>query len=77
MGLIHSIADYEAMGCRRVDRSLGIQKMPEGYALMIDADEIYFFWLDKDGNTSVEHWNKWAVWKSAIRYSQKQVINAS
>ena len=58
------VPDYG--GCRRVDQSLGIQKMPEGYALMLDADEMYYFWLRHDGAESCIHWNKWAVRKGAI-----------
>lgn len=65
MSLAQHVADYETHGCRRVDRSLGIQKMPEGYALMLDADELYFFWLKHDGTEGAVHWNKWAVWKGA------------
>jgi hypothetical protein len=64
------VADYESMGCRRVDKSLGIQSMPHGYALMLDADEMYFFWLrEADGAESVVHWNKWAVRKGALLHA--------
>lgn len=55
-----------SMGCTHADNMLGIQKMPEGYALMIDADDMYFFWLRHDGCNSVIHWNKWAVRKGAL-----------
>jgi hypothetical protein len=51
--------------CRRVDDSLGIQKMPFGYALMLDADEMYFYWLRYDGLESSQHWNKWAIFRGA------------
>ena len=60
------VRDHEAFGCRHMDKSLGIQKMPAGYALMLDADELYFYWLCKDGHTSDIHWNKWAVRRGAV-----------
>lgn len=66
VSLAEHVADYEAHGCRRVDRCLGIQKMPSGYALMLDPDDYYFFWLRDDGGASAIHWNKWAVRKGAL-----------
>jgi len=60
------VADHERHGARRVDRSLGVQKMPDGFALMLDADEMYFYWLRADGRYGAEHWNKWAVRKGAM-----------
>jgi hypothetical protein len=46
--------------------NLGIQKMPDGYSLMLDDDGQYFYWeRARDGATSVIHWNKWAVWRGA------------
>lgn len=61
-------------GCRRVDHSLGIQKMPEGYALMLDTDGVYFFWLDAEGNEGPSDWNMWRVRRDAIA---RQKHNAS
>ena len=61
------VADHESFGCRRVDKALGIQAMPPGYALMLDADGMYFYWLcGDDGAYSVIHWDKWVVRKFAI-----------
>jgi hypothetical protein len=54
------------LGCTHADRMLGFQKMPDGYSLMLDADQMYFFWLRHDGAESVIHWNKWAVRRGAI-----------
>ncbi len=67
MSLIQLVTEMESHGCRRVDRWLGIQKMPEGYALMLDGDEMYFYWLCEDGRESVVHWNKWAIRNGAIK----------
>lgn len=61
------VADHERHGARRMDRSLGIQTMPAGFALMLDADEMYYYWLAYDGRYGAEHWNKWAVRKGAMR----------
>jgi hypothetical protein len=65
MSLQNHVTYYENCDCRRCDKSLGIRSMPEGYALMLDGDGLYFFWLDQKGRTSVTHWNKWAVYKGA------------
>lgn len=69
MSLEKLIADHVSCGCRHADRMLGIQKMPPGYALMLDADELYFYWLREDGATSDIHWNKWAVRKGAVAHT--------
>jgi hypothetical protein len=63
------ISDYEfylEQGCRDVSGSLGIQAMPEGYRLMLNADESHFFWfrLDDSRESSI-HWSKWAVYRGA------------
>lgn len=60
------VASAVCMGCTHADQMLGIQKMPPGYALMLDADQMYFFWLRHDGAESCIHWNKWAVRKGAL-----------
>lgn len=53
-------------GCRDVSNSLGIQKMPEGYALLLNADESHFFWMERaTGRESVQDWDKWNVWRGA------------
>ena len=55
----------ERLGCRRVDRTLGIQSMPDGYALMLNPDCSHFYWLRHDGAESAQHWSKWAVYRWA------------
>lgn len=72
MSLKKHVSEYEGMGSRRSDRSLGFQGMPDGYALMLDSDEMYFFWLRHDGMPSCVHWNKWAVRKGALADAQKK-----
>jgi hypothetical protein len=52
------------------ERSLGIVKMPPGYKLMIDSDEVYYYWLRDDGAESCIHWNKWAVYRGAVADAQ-------
>ena len=66
ISLADHVRDYEQLGCERRDKSLGIKSMPDGYALMLDTDRMYYFWVDGKGKTSVEHWDKWAVWRSAV-----------
>jgi hypothetical protein len=60
------VEQHESFGCSNRSNSLGIQRMPEGYALMLDGDAMYFYWLRFDGNQSCIHWNKWAVRKGAM-----------
>lgn len=59
------VDDDVQLGCRDVSSSLGIQKMPFGYALMLDADEMYHYFLRHDGKSSAIHWDKWAVYRWA------------
>lgn len=60
-----SIKDDESCGSTNVSNSLGIQKMPEGYALMLNPDQTHYYWLRYDGVYSVIHWNRWAVYRGA------------
>ena len=60
------VADYEASGCERRDRSLGFLGMPDGYALMLNADRTHYFWLRDDGKESAVSWDKWRVRKGAF-----------
>ena len=66
-----AVAYHVRTGSYRADESLGIQKMPFGYALMIDPDEIYFYWIRHDGQEGPEHWNKWAVYRMAKANAKK------
>lgn len=53
-------------GCDDMSRSLGIQKMPDGFSLMRDADRMFFFWMERaTGRQSEIHWSKWAVYRGA------------
>lgn len=63
------VALAECLDLFCVDRCLGIQPMPPGYALMITPDD-FFYWLRWDGHESSSHWNKWAVWRSARDLAQ-------
>jgi hypothetical protein len=58
-----AVSAAERDGCHRC--SLGICTMPFGYALMRDADDLYFFWLRYDGQTGPDHWNRWAAYRMA------------
>lgn len=46
--------------------SLGIQQMPEGYALMINVDLTHHYWFElATGARGRIHWNKWSVYRQA------------
>lgn len=63
--LIIHVAEYVKSGCYNVSGSLGIQKMPAGYALMLNSDQTHFFWLRFDGIVSVIDWDKWSCYRGA------------
>jgi hypothetical protein len=63
------VIDYGKSGCPRMDKSLGFQKMPDGYALMLNCDHTHYFWLRFDGTQSVIDWNKWNVRRGAFAHS--------
>lgn len=74
MSLESHVAEDESLGCRRSDQMLGFRKMPDGYALMLDGDGMYFYWLRSDGKSSTIHWNKWAVYRGA-KYEISKVMH--
>ena len=55
------VAEYEKMGCRRIEIGLCNVKMPQGYALMLNADGTHYFWLRQDGVESTIHWNRFVI----------------
>jgi hypothetical protein len=59
------IDEAVSFGCVDVSESLGIRKMPKGYALMLNADHTHHYWLRHDGIESDIHWDKWAVYRGA------------
>lgn len=67
------INDHESFGSTDRSKSLGIQNMPEGYALMLNPDFTHFYWLRKDGVNSVICWDKWAVYRGAKFDFSKQI----
>ena len=56
------VADHVHMGS--AERHLGLQRMPEGFALLSDADN-YFYWVREDGVSGERHWDKWAAFRDA------------
>lgn len=65
MTLAEHIADHVSCGCTDMSRSLGAQKMPDGYALMLNPDRSHFYGLKHDGTETDIHWNKWAIYRWA------------
>jgi hypothetical protein len=59
------ITDYEMFGCVDKSKSLGIAEMPEGYALMLNADCTHYFWICHDGRESAIDWNRWRLLRGA------------
>jgi len=64
------VLDHVNLGSHGMDGSLGIQKMPDGYALMLNRDKSHFYWLRHDGLESCICWDKWAVYRGAKRDSE-------
>lgn len=65
-----TVKDYESYGCQR--GALGIQQMPEGYALMLNADQSHYFWLTADETEGPIDWNKWRVRRNAWARARMQ-----
>lgn len=63
MTLSEHIKEHEYLGCSKA--SMGRARIPEGYAIMVDSDGVYTYWLREDGITSCNHRNKWAVLRGA------------
>ena len=62
-------------GCGDYTHRLGRAKMPTGYALVRDADRMFFFWLClSDGVESVTDWNKWKIYRGAHADAQKETV---
>lgn len=62
---------YLDSGCEDVSDCLSIQKMPEGFSLMLNADRSHFFWVERaTGRESDIHWSKWAVYRGAKAFSE-------
>lgn len=68
--LAHHVAFAVELGCTDYTNRLGIQKMPPGYALLLNADETHFFWMRHDDTQSSIDWNKWRVRRSAIAHAK-------
>lgn len=64
-GLSLSVSEREDCGAFLADKMLGFQKMPEGYALMLNSDKSHFYWVRYDGIESSIHWDMWAVYRGA------------
>lgn len=53
-------------GCEDWSDTLGAVTMPDGYALMLNADQSHFFWMEKaTGRESSIDWDRWAVYRGA------------
>ena len=69
--LKQAIKEYESLGCTDMSKSLGIQKMPNDYALILNSDRSHFFWIT-DSLESVISWDKWAAYRGAVSNSTQQ-----
>lgn len=59
------VADAVAAGSS--EASLGIVKMPKGYALLLNPDRSHYYFMRHDGVESCIHWNRWSVYKWAMQ----------
>lgn len=65
-----AIAEYEDSGCSDMSKSLGFQRMPKGYVLMLNSDRTHYFWITDSMESSI-NWDKWAVYSGAMAHSNK------
>ena len=59
------VDDHVGIGSYCASDSLGIQRMPYGYALMLNSDRTHYYWLRWDGAESSIHWSMWACYRGA------------
>lgn len=67
------IEDHVNCGAINMNHALGSRSMPEGYALMLNADQTHYYWLRHDGAESTICWDRWAAYRGAKqdhRYEQ-------
>lgn len=69
--LCREIDDHVESGSYHASDSLGIQSMPDGYALMLNHDRTHYYWLRWDGTESAIHWSKWACYRGAKADAEK------
>ena len=72
--LENAIKEHESLGSEK--RNLGLQKMPDGYALMVNGDYTHYYWLRWDGEESMVHWDKWAVYRGARADTKKHTAES-
>lgn len=66
-------AYYISCGCRDVSYSLGFAKMPEPWALMLDACGMFYFGFNKEtGVETASTWDKWAIYRGAKRRMEQE-----
>jgi hypothetical protein len=41
--------------------------MPDGYALMLNPDEMFFYWLRSDGVEGLQCCDRWMVYDGAMK----------
>lgn len=69
--LIKAIAGYERNGCIDKSKALGIQSMPDGYALILNSDRTHYFWITVSLESCIS-WDKWATYRGAISHCNKE-----
>jgi len=57
------LKSYLDCGCIDYSKRLGIVKIPEGYALLLNSDQSHFFYIKHGDFESCIHWDKWAVYR--------------
>jgi hypothetical protein len=61
---------YLDCGCEDMSHSLGFQNMPDGYSLVLNADQSHFFWMERaTGVESAIHWSKWSCYRGAKEHA--------
>lgn len=66
---LEAIREYVSAGCSDMSNSLGIQQMPDGYALMLNPDKTHYFWITKNSESCI-HCDKWAVYRGAKEHAK-------
>lgn len=70
--LAANIRFYENdLGCLHMPRALGMHRMPEGYALMLNYDRTHYFWINHESREGGIEWDRWRVRRGAIAHANR------
>lgn len=77
MSIQDELKYYLDLGCVDYSNRLGFATVPQNYRLLLNADLSHFFYIKTGDFESIEHWNKWVVYRWIIDdyNNEKRLVN--